>query len=134
MKLILFLMIQGRGYRKTRTMLIGSRSIAHLGLVLLPVRNLIRGSLLGIRTKISLISQSNASHIKSKCSKFILSAISWYRSLIVDGLIPVFRARSACVHLSSPSLVDSKILIIIAMLLSLNPNRYYKMMLDNVRK
>ena len=33
---------------------------------------------------------------------------------MVDGLIFVILARSACVHLRSPSRVDNKILIIIA--------------------
>nr|DAL60869.1 MAG TPA_asm: hypothetical protein [Caudoviricetes sp.] len=31
------------------------------------------------------------------------------------GRIPVARARSACVHFSSPSLLDSKILIIFSL-------------------
>ena len=50
---------------------------------------------------------------KFKCSKFTLSTNSWYNSLIVFGRMPVALAKSACVHLSSPSFVDSKILIIL---------------------
>ena len=61
-------------------------------------------------------SHPSASQIRSRCSRFTLSAISWYRSLIVEGRMPVALARSACDHLRSPSRVDSKILII-AMLL-----------------
>ena len=37
-----------------------------------------------------------------------------YRSLMVDGLMPVARARSACVQRRSPRRVDSKILIMSA--------------------
>lgn len=69
-------------------------------------------SLFGIRTINSSSSQSSASHIRSRCSRFTRSASSWYNSLIVFGRIPVARARSACVSLSSPSFFDSKIFII----------------------
>lgn len=64
------------------------------------------------RTRISLMSQSSALHIWSSCSRLTRSVISWYRSLIVEALIPVSRTRSACVHFLSPRRVDSKILII----------------------
>lgn len=70
------------------------------------------GFSLGILTIRSLSSQSRASQIRSKCSKFTLSTNSWYNSPIVLGRMPVALAKSACVHLISPSLVDSKILII----------------------
>ena len=60
----------------------------------------------------SFSSQPRTSQILSNCSKFTRSTSSWYNSLMVLGLIPVFRARSACVHFFSPSRVDSKILII----------------------
>lgn len=66
----------------------------------------------GTRTISSSSSQSRASHIKSKCSRFTLSASSWYNSLIVFARMPVRLERSACVNLSSPSFFDSKILII----------------------
>ena len=66
----------------------------------------------GTRTINSSSLQFRASHIRSKCFKFTLSTNSWYNSLIVFGRMPVALAKSACVHLSSPSLVDSKILII----------------------
>ncbi len=56
--------------------------------------------------------QFRASHIRLKCLKFTLSANPWYNSLIVLGRIPVALARSACVHLISPSFVDNKIFII----------------------
>ena len=58
------------------------------------------------------MSQSSALHIWSSCSRLTRSVISWYRSLIVEALIPVSRTRSACVHFLSPRRVDSKILII----------------------
>lgn len=61
-----------------------------------PVRVLVCGSLFGSLTISSSSSQPSASHIRSRCSRFTLSAISWYRSLMVDGLMPVARARSAC--------------------------------------
>ena len=57
--------------------------------------------------------QFRASQIRFKCSRFTLSTNSWYNSLIVFGRISVALAKSACVHLSSPSFVDSKILIIL---------------------
>lgn len=66
----------------------------------------------GTRIINSLSSQSRASQIRSRCSRFTLSTNSWYNSLIVFGRMPVALAKSACVHLSSPSFVDSKILII----------------------
>lgn len=66
----------------------------------------------GTRTINSSSLQWRASHIRSNCSKLTLSVISWYKSLIVFGRMPVTLARSACVHLSSPSFVDNKILII----------------------
>ena len=66
----------------------------------------------GTRTINSSSLQPRASQMRSKCSRFTLSTNSWYNSLIVFGRMPVARAKSACVHLSSPSLVDSKILII----------------------
>lgn len=66
----------------------------------------------GTRTINSFSSHPRASQIRSKCSKLTLSVNSWYNSLIVFGLIPVALAKSACVHLHSPSLVDNKILII----------------------
>ena len=66
----------------------------------------------GTRTINSSSLQSRASQMRSKCSRFTLSTNSWYNSLIVFGRMPVALAKSACVHLSSPSLVDSKILII----------------------
>ena len=56
--------------------------------------------------------QSKASQIKSRCSRLTLPANSWYKSLIVFGQMPVALAKSACVHLISPSFADSKILII----------------------
>lgn len=70
------------------------------------------GVLSGTRTINSLSSQFRASQIRSKCSRLTLSTNSWYNSFIVFGRIPVALARSACVHLISPSFVDSKILII----------------------
>jgi hypothetical protein len=70
------------------------------------------GCLFGTHTISSSSSQFKASQIRSKCSKFTLSAISWYNSPIVLGRIPVALAKSACVHLASPSFIDSKILII----------------------
>lgn len=66
----------------------------------------------GTRTINSPSLQWRASHIRSSCSRLTLSVISWYKSLIVFGRMPVALARSACVHLSSPSFVDNKILII----------------------
>ncbi len=45
--------------------------------------------------------------------RFRLTRCSWYISLMVDGRMPVFRARSACVQRNSPSFLDSKILIMI---------------------
>lgn len=66
----------------------------------------------GTLTISSSSSQSNASHMRSRCSRFTLSTNSWYNSLIVLGLIPVALAKSAWVHLTSPSFVDSKIRII----------------------
>lgn len=66
----------------------------------------------GTRIINSSSSQFRASQMRSKCSKFTLSTNSWYNSLIVFGRMPVALANSACVHLSSPSFVDSKILII----------------------
>lgn len=58
-------------------------------------------------------SQSRASQIKSRCSRLTRSISSWYISLMVDGRMPVLRARSACVQRNSPSFLDSKILIIV---------------------
>lgn len=72
----------------------------------------ILGSSSGTRTINSSSLQLRASHIRSNCSRLTLSHISWYKSLIVLGRMPVTLARSACVHLISPSLVDNKILII----------------------
>ena len=69
------------------------------------------GFLSGSLTIRSSSLQFRASHMRSRCSKLTLSANSWYNSLIVFGRIPVALARSACVHLISPSLVDNKILI-----------------------
>ena len=66
----------------------------------------------GTRTINSSSLQSRASQMRSKCSRLTLSTNSWYNSLIVFGRMPVALAKSDCVHLSSPSLVDSKILII----------------------
>ena len=80
------------------------------------VRVLTLVSLFSSRIIRSDSSHPSASQIRSRCSRFTLSAISWYRSLIVEGRMPVALARSACDHLRSPSRVDSKILII-AMLL-----------------
>lgn len=68
--------------------------------------------LFGTLTINSLSSQFKASHMRSRCSRLTLSTNSWYKSLIVLGLIPVTLAKSAWVHLASPSFVDSKILII----------------------
>ena len=70
------------------------------------------GLSLGTLTINSSSRQSRASHMRSKCSKLTLSTNSWYNSLIVFGRIPVALAKSACVHLISPSLIDNKILII----------------------
>lgn len=66
----------------------------------------------GTLTISSSSSQFRASQIISRCSRFTLSTNSWYNSLIVLGRMPVALARSACVIFRSPSLVDSKILII----------------------
>lgn len=66
----------------------------------------------GTRTIKSVNSQPSTSQILSSCSRLTRVATSWYNSLIVLGHMPVLRARSACVHLSSPSRVDSNILII----------------------
>lgn len=65
----------------------------------------------GTFTISSLRLQWSALQIRSKCSRFTLSAISWYNSPIVFGLIPVLLANSACVILCSPNRVLSKILI-----------------------
>lgn len=66
----------------------------------------------GDRTISSSRLQCRASQILSRCSRFTLSTNSWYNSLIVFGRMPVALAKSACVIFRSPSLVDSKILII----------------------
>ncbi len=83
----------------------------------IPVRLTVIFILLGMYSSMSVISQSRASQIKSKCSRFIRSHKQLYISLIVLGRIFVARARSAWLHLSSPSLVDSLILIISSTLL-----------------
>lgn len=54
-----------------------------------PARVLMDNSLFGSRVIMSEISQFNASQSRSKCSRLIRVAISWYRSLIVPALIPV---------------------------------------------
>lgn len=64
----------------------------------------------GTRTIKSVKSQPSTSQILSSCSRLTRVVTSWYNSLIVLGRMPVLRARSACVHLSSPSRVDSNIL------------------------
>lgn len=73
-------------------------------------------TMLGVSSGTYTISSSSlqfrASQIRLKCLRFTLSANPWYNSLIVLGRIPVTLARSACVHLSSPSFVDNKIFII----------------------
>ena len=66
----------------------------------------------GTRMIISVSSQPSASQMRSRCSKLTRSAMSWYNSLIVAGLIPVLRDRSACVQRSSPSFLDRSILIV----------------------
>lgn len=72
----------------------------------------ILASVFGSLTINSSSEQSSASQIRSRWSKFTLSTISWYNSLIVVGRMPVFLARSACVHFRSPNREESKILII----------------------
>ena len=72
-------------------------------------------TMLGVSSGTYYISSSSlqfrASQIRLKCLRFTLSANPWYNSLIVFGRMPVTLARSACVHLSSPSFVDNKIFI-----------------------
>ena len=55
--------------------------------------------------------QFKASQMRLICLRFTLSANPWYNSPIVLGRMPVTLARSACVHLSSPSFLDNKIFI-----------------------
>ena len=71
-----------------------------------PARVLMDNSLFGSRVIMSEISQFNASQSRSKCSRLIRAAISWYRSLIVPALIPVILDMSACVSRFSPKSLD----------------------------
>lgn len=68
--------------------------------------------LLGIYSIKSVILQSRYSQIRSRYSIFRRSVISLYMSLIVEGLIPVWRASSAWVIRFSPSILDRCIFII----------------------
>lgn len=72
-----------------------------------PARVLMDNSLFGSCVIMSEISQFNASQSRSKCSRLIRVAISWYRSLIVPALIPVNLAMSAWVSRFSPKSFDS---------------------------
>lgn len=70
------------------------------------------GILSGIYSISSSTEQSSTSHIRSMCSTFKLTAISWYHSLIALRLIPVNSDNLFCVIRRSPRSFDKCILII----------------------